>query len=234
MAKTYLEDFKKWGNSSYMLEAFVPFSMFSMSKESFPEIKHEEHLPTNEKEEVTRNIQLFALNRSLVLSYRTQFMKTNKEDIPQFEEGYLTKFNQTTLKWKMGKAYHIDNCTMVECREVYPDKRKPVNLLIVEDPYNFVLVEPSTENELATISLNISYKYMTFELSKEDPRNIALKWITETSGEKMLNFVNEIQAMEVSQRISKRVRNAFEEHQSYILKFVQNCEKDLRAVKEGI
>lgn len=74
----------------------------------------------------------------------------------------MSKFNQSTSKWKVGKSYQIENRGMVECKELFPDKRKPINLLLIEDPYNLVLVEPSTDNETATIYLNIRYKYLNF------------------------------------------------------------------------
>jgi hypothetical protein len=56
---------------------------------------------------------------------------------------------------------------MTECSLRPPDKKlKPTPVLLMEDAYNFILVEPSSENNEGTVLLNVRYKGVEIEVPK--------------------------------------------------------------------
>lgn len=60
-----------------------------------------------------------------------------------------------------------------------------------------------------------------------------VRWTTELQhGEYNLQFANEIQCISVVERVRLRTRESFEEEQSFILKYVQGCYKELKVLKE--
>lgn len=71
------------------------------------------------------------------------------------------------MKWKVGKVYQFENRYMTECSLRPPDKKlKPTPVLLMEDAYNFILVEPSSENNEGTVLLNVRYKGVEIEVPK--------------------------------------------------------------------
>ncbi len=125
-----------------MFDIRIPFSVFTQ------EIDDEEHIPQQgiqQKTKVHRAIVYFTILRSLYLRYMEGIHKLPiNTQRHEFDDPYFAKFGQTLIKWKQGKVYQFEFRHMVECNQKPIDKRlKPTPILIVEDEYNLVLVEPS-------------------------------------------------------------------------------------------
>lgn len=140
------------------------------------------NIPSNGRELILRAILQFTMLRSVCLRYLEGCHELPAETFKNsFEEPYAYKFNQTSGRWKLGKVYQFENRQMIECK-LQPADRKikaVTDLLIVEDPHNLVMVDPSKENSNGTVFLNAKLKWIEVEMIKEDSRLVHIRWSTE-------------------------------------------------------
>lgn len=76
---------------------------------------------------------LFTMCRSLVLRYLEGLHRMPVEtERYAFDENYACTFNQTLMKWKVGKVYQFENRHMIECKQQPLDRKlKPTTALLI-------------------------------------------------------------------------------------------------------
>ena len=133
--------------------------------------------------------------------------------------------------WKIGKSYEIEYRHMVECQGVDDfnkgkgKKQNMKKLIIVEDQYNLVIVEPSSEENKAKILINNPWKYITAQISREEGNKILVKISHCLAGNAKIElfFPDEVRSAGTLEWMNKIKYERYQKEQSFILQYLKTC-----------
>jgi hypothetical protein len=76
---------------------------------------------------------------------------------------------------KIGQSYQLGFKHMIECYSQEKKSKNTKKQIIVENDHNFLLVEPSNEENTAKIIINHPWKYVTVEVDRETGKKMLIK-----------------------------------------------------------